>query len=85
MKTYFAWIGSNATTGTPNPTTGRLSTYGHLHSFTSKALRDEFCNEYDHRFNKYPAAISRRGARSMHLGMSVAAYNEYINYMEFSA
>ena len=38
-KLFLAWVGQNATTGTPNPLTGRMNKYGTLHVFSSKKLR----------------------------------------------
>ena len=37
-KLFLAWVGQNATTGAPNPLTGRMSKYGTLHVFICEFL-----------------------------------------------
>jgi len=63
-KLFLAWVGQNATTGTPNHHTGRMNKYGTLHVFSSKKLRDKFCDQYDHSFNCYPVPTNRKEAKS---------------------
>lgn len=62
-KTYLAWVGQNASTGTPNPKTGRMNKYGTLHVFSSKVLRDKFCDQYNDRHNCYPVKTTRKEAK----------------------
>lgn len=76
---YLAWVGQNATTGTPNPTTGRMSLWGDLHAFNTKAERDEFCDKWNDRHNTYPVKTNRKDARQYFLGMTMASYNENID------
>lgn len=82
METYLAWIGQNATSGSPNSVTGRMSMHGDLHAFSTKENRDEFCDTYNHLCNRYPIAVSRNSARKYHLGMSVRDYNEHIDQLD---
>ena len=63
-KLFLAWVGQNATTGAPNTHTGRMNKYGTLHVFSSKKLRDKFCDQYDYRFNCYPVPTNKKEAKS---------------------
>jgi len=78
-RTYYAWVGQGATTGTPNKNTGFYSMCGDVIAFDSRKARDNYCEQYSERHNSYPVPTSRRDARQYHLGMSVYDYNEYID------
>jgi len=81
MKEYFSWIGANATTGTPNKNTGRMSMYGEIRKFYSKKALDDYCSNFDSRFNDYPRPASRKFLRTKCLGMPVRDFNEYLDYL----
>ena len=78
MKTYLAWIGQDATFGSPHPQTGNHSYFGELFSFSSKSDRDLFCDTLNHKHNAYPHKVTQREARNKHLGMSVEDYREVV-------
>ena len=65
-KLFLAWVGQNATTGAPNPLTGRMNKYGTLHVFSSQKLRDKFCDQYDYSFNCYPVPTNKKEAKSLY-------------------
>lgn len=65
-KLFMAWVGQNATTGAANLLTGRMSKYGTLHVFSSKKLRDKFCDQYDYSFNCYPVPTNKKEAKSLY-------------------
>jgi hypothetical protein len=78
-RKFYAWVGQNATTGTPNPVTGRMSMYGDNYVFDNKADRDEFVeNYYDPNGNKHAVACTYRELRSYNLGSSVQDFNEWL-------
>ena len=80
MKNYLAWLGNNATYGNPHPVTGRLSMYGELYAFDSKADRDQFCNTYSNRYNAYPAATNRQQAKAKYCaGMTQQNFDDYLS------
>lgn len=63
-KLFLAWVGQNATTGQPHPLTGRMNKYGTLHIFSSKKLRDKFCDQWSNIHNAYPVPTDRKEAKS---------------------
>lgn len=76
-RQYYAWVGQNASTGTPNPITGGMSMYGTNHVFVSKKERDEFVNGYrSDNPSKQCIACSLRGLRRRNLGCSVRAFGQ---------
>ena len=50
-KSYFAFVGSNATTGNANIRTGRFNKWGKMYHFNSKKDRDDFCDTYNNQLN----------------------------------
>lgn len=84
MKTiYFAWVGSNATCGNPNPKTGRHNMFGDLHIFNNKKARDEFCNTFSHKYNRYPVKTNRKVAKAKYFaGYSQLQFDEYLSFLE---
>ena len=87
MTTYYlAFKGQNATTGTPNLSTGMCSMYGDLIAFSSKRKRDRYVAEYyDNNPSVFVAAVSKKQARDYCLGLSMHDYNEYIRFVELNA
>jgi len=45
-KNYYVFCGQNATTGTPHPTTGRMSCYGSYLAFETKKYAQEYVDNY---------------------------------------
>lgn len=77
---YLAWVGQNATWGTPHPVTGRYSMFGDLHAFETKKERDQFCDEWNHRHNTYPVPTNRKEAKARYFaGVSQATFNEIVD------
>jgi len=82
-KYWYAWVGQNATTGTPNQLTGGLNRYGNNYKFKSKRERDEFVYDYcDPNGNNHAVKCSRRKLRQYNLGCSVADYEENLQHMD---
>ena len=76
---FYAWAGQNATTGNANPRTGRLSMFGQLFKFKSRIERDKYVDEYySSNPSEYAVKVNKQSARQYRLGMSVSAYEEYL-------
>ncbi len=84
---YYAfeyWSGRKTTTGKPNHTTGRLSIAGTLKLFSTRAERDRWVaagrvtSDMQGNCRK---TVTVRQARSLHQGMSIAAYNDMIELL----
>ena len=71
----FVFVGQNATTGTPNETTGRMSLYGHYYGFDSK---DEALAFSEQQRAPIVEVGSARKLRKYSLGISVADYCEHL-------
>lgn len=87
MKTYLGfqyWSGRSTTTGTPNPRTGRMSIAGDLVAFATKSERDEWVARgkvtSDMQGN-CRRAVSRREARALSRGSSLADFIESIEHL----
>jgi hypothetical protein len=79
-KQWYAWVGQNASTGTPNPNTGRMSMYGDNHKFRTRKERDDFVDDYyDRNGNKYAIKCSRQQLRGCNLGMTVRDFDNHID------
>lgn len=84
MKKYLAWIGQNATTGTPHPQTGRLSMCGELIQFDTKVNRDDFVDNFHCTYNpsKIAAKTNKQEAKSKYFaGMTQWAFDDYLYYL----
>ena len=84
QKIHYAWIGQNATTGTPNYITGRLSKYGNVLAFSSRLLRDNYVDNFYNQNNpsEYAVKVNKKSGRAYNLGMSVFNYEEYLRNLE---
>lgn len=84
-KYYYAWVGSNATTGQPHRVTGRYNRWGELRAFSTKGERDKFCDTYHPRYNAYPVPTNKREAKSAYFaGCTQLEFDEYLhNYVNF--
>jgi len=76
-KNFYAYVGQNATIGTPHPVTGRLSMYGDIIAFSTIEKRDQFVAEYSDT-NKYAEKCNRKTAREYCQGMTVANFKEWV-------
>ena len=82
-KKFYAWVGQNASCGTPNPVTGRMSMYGDNMVFKSKADRDRFVDEFSSdNPSVYAVKCSLRKLRGYNLGCSVRDFEDDLNYCE---
>ncbi len=80
-RKFYAWAGQNASTGTPHPTTGRMSMYGNDYVFDNKEDRDLFVDEYrSDNPSEYCIACSYKELRSRNLGCSVADWKQDLDY-----
>jgi len=84
QKIHYAWIGQNATTGTPNYITGRLSKHGNMLAFSSRLLRDNYVDNFYNQNNpsEYAVKVNKKSGRAYNFGMSVCNYEEYLKYLE---
>ena len=76
-RLYLAFVGDkNCSTGTPNKTSGRMSRYGTIKVFQSKQKRDQFCDQYNQKFNMYPIACNKKSAWSKFCAGQ--SYNDFL-------
>lgn len=74
---WFVFFGENATTGTPNARTGRMSYYGSIYGAKSKAEAKQIETEY--RGTGFCKAGTARSLRKYCLGISVQSYLETLH------
>ena len=81
---FYLFQGQNATTGTPNATTGRMSMYGDILAFDTKKERDEYHENFYNSSNpsEYTEKCNRTTARKYFLGMSVPSFDDYMSAVE---
>lgn len=78
---YYAWVGQNASTGTPHPLTGKMSMYGRYYSFYHRKNRDKFVQEfYSNNPSEYAVKCNVQTGRKYSLGCSRRAYIEDLLY-----
>jgi hypothetical protein len=71
-KKYYAWVGQNATCGTPNTITGNYSMYGTDYVFNDKQSRDQFVDDYyDPNGNNWAEKCTKQQLRNKNLGSAV--------------
>lgn len=58
---YYTFTGQNASTGTPNPTTGRMSFYGTVRKWNNKQNAVDYAEKHD---TGYTDCISVAGTKS---------------------
>jgi hypothetical protein len=76
-QNFYAWVGQNASCGTPNLVTGRMSMYGTNYKFRTKGERDQFVDEHhDPNGNNFAVACSVRDLRGYNLGQSVQQFED---------
>lgn len=76
---WFVWIGHRATTGEPNPRTGRLSKYGHYYCAESRAQAKNFVADYgDWDPAKVAVVGTARTLRQYARGLAVQTYLEHL-------
>jgi hypothetical protein len=86
MKTYYyVFKGQNATWGNPNPKTGRCSTFGELKAFTTRAKRDEYCDNVRLDGYEFVQKCNKKTARQFFLGVSVAVYDDCVKLASLEA
>lgn len=79
MKKYFLFIGQNATCGSPNRITGKMSTYGETYRFDSTATRNYFLDKRQPSINDQVIVAGGADAmRRFHLGSAVADFKEQL-------
>ena len=90
MKYLFAFefkSGRNTTTGEPNKNTGNRSIAGQAHMFWDDVERDAWVVgntiNYD-KNNDQRIRTSKQELRSLHLGMSMSEYEDYIDGLAFT-
>lgn len=79
--------GRRTTTGEPNKNTGNLSIAGQAHMFWDDVERDHWVVgntlNYDKRTDQR-IRTSKQDLRSLHKGMSIREYEDYIDCLEFT-
>lgn len=77
QKKWYAWVGQNASTGSPNKITGHLSYYGRNYVFGTRAERDEFVDEFrSNNPSEFCIACTKRELRGRNLGISVSDFED---------
>jgi len=76
---WYVFDGQNATTGTPNDRTGRMSYWGDLHAFSSKKKALDYVDAHDDNFQgQICAAGGRQTMRKYCLGLSLDHFDLYL-------
>lgn len=84
-KTYYLFVGQNATCGSPNKVTGHYSVYGRIYAFSSKSERDTVYNHLDGRNAQQKIVKGGRSVmRSFCLGWSMIDFNGYLDSLDYS-
>lgn len=84
-KDYFVFDGQNASTGTPNKITGRMSFYGHYLKFKTKKEAAEYAEKNETGFaGDILVAGTRNTLRKYDFGSSVLDYNYYLDQMDYT-
>lgn len=83
---YLAWVGQNATTGTPHKVTGNMSMYGKLVSFDKKTDRDVFVDGfYSNNPSEFARKTNAKEAKTLYLaGLTQNQFDEYLQHVEFA-
>ncbi len=87
FKGFEFYSGRRTTTGTPNSNTGYLSIAGKLVVFTNLVSLNSWIDAGEitsDMTGNCRASVNVKEARALHLGMSVADYNNMINCLEVS-
>ena len=84
LPMFYVFQGQNATHGTPNVSTGLKSLYGNILAFNTEEERDEYHENFYNSSNpsEYTEKCNRTTARKYFLGMSVAAFDEYLKIVD---
>ena len=80
-KDYFVFDGQNASTGTPNRVTGRMSFYGQVLKFHSKKEAKQY--EEESRSTDICIAGMKAIMRKYCLGMSVSQFEEHLFQIDY--
>lgn len=80
QKYFYAFVGQNATIGTPNQFSGNYSYVGELVAFSTRQKRDHFVNEYyDQNGSCFCVKTNKHSAKSEFCaGMSRYLYDQYL-------
>lgn len=79
---YYVFDGQNATTGSPNRITGRMSNYGNTLKFKTKKEALEYVEDY--RGYAICRAGTKKTMRTYDLGCSVAIFEEYFHMVGYT-
>lgn len=72
---YYVFVGQNATTGQPNPITGRLSYYGNIIAFRDKAIAKAYVNNfYSNNSSEFAKAGTAKTLRKYKQGQTMFNY-----------
>ena len=83
-KTKYVFVGQNASTGTPNKITGRVSKYGKFYKFENHKLAKKFVDELPFDYNNQIIEIGTiRTLRKYDLGNTLYVYEDNLNTMCF--
>ncbi len=77
MAVRYTGGNTTRTTGSPNPTTGRMSIACEVEAFTSKEARDNFVNR-----GYLRQAVNKKTLRELKMGMSIAEYKKFYNSIQ---
>ena len=81
-KLFWAWVGQNATFGTPNQRTGLRSMHGSVRVFSTKKKRDDYVDYYRPNGSEDATKESRGSLRKYHFGMTLSSFNSHLDEVQ---
>ena len=78
---YFAFSGDKATWGEAHEVTGKRSIFGDTYRFKTKFAAEKFLENLPHRPVQSVGRL--RTIRRYHYGISVAAFHEIMNFLDY--
>ena len=80
---FYAWVGQNATTGSPNTQTGRMTMFGGYCKFRKRKERDKFVDEfYSHNPGEFAVRCNIQSGRQYCLGWSLEEYYQELSSLD---
>lgn len=77
---HYAWVGQNATTGSANRITGKMSMFGDFYCFATVEDRDDFVDNYfDYNGNKFAKKCNIKTGRQYALGMTQIEHVQHLS------
>lgn len=81
----YVFKGQNASTGESNKITGRMSFYGEVLAFNTRKEAIQYVEDFETPYHSDICVIGgRRVMRQYCLGMTVASFNEYLDFEDMN-